>query len=75
MNFFTNLNDDQIALLGCAAALLFTGTTMSLSYFIGRWRFPEAPAFSGAALIPARAAAEIASADIAGHSPKRRSAA
>jgi hypothetical protein len=38
MELFSNLSDDQIALLGCATALMATGTLMSLSYFIGRNR-------------------------------------
>jgi len=33
-----SLTDDQIALLGCAAALTVAGTIMSLSYYIGRGR-------------------------------------
>jgi hypothetical protein len=33
-----SLTDDQVALLGCAAALIVTGTMMSLSYYIGRAR-------------------------------------
>jgi hypothetical protein len=38
MELFSNLSDDQVALLGCAAALVTTGTIMCLSYFIGRGR-------------------------------------
>jgi hypothetical protein len=38
MELFHNLSDDQIALLGCAAALVTTGSIMCLSYFIGRGR-------------------------------------
>jgi hypothetical protein len=38
MELFSNLSDDQIALLGCAAALVTTGSIMCLSYFIGRGR-------------------------------------
>jgi hypothetical protein len=33
-----SLTDDQIALLGCAAALSVAGAIMSLSYYIGRGR-------------------------------------
>jgi hypothetical protein len=33
-----SLSDDQIALVGCAAALMIAGTIMSLSYYIGRAR-------------------------------------
>jgi hypothetical protein len=35
---WNSLTDDQVALLGCAAALFVTGTMMSLSYYIGRSR-------------------------------------
>ena len=38
MEFFHNLTDDQLALLGCAAALVLSGTVMALSYFVGRAR-------------------------------------
>jgi hypothetical protein len=38
MELFSNLSDDQIALLGCAVALVTTGSIMCLSYFIGRSR-------------------------------------
>jgi hypothetical protein len=33
-----HLSDDQWALIGCAAALVLSGTLMSLSYFIGQAR-------------------------------------
>ena len=36
MQFFSQLTDDQFALLGCAVALIVTGTMMSLSYYIGQ---------------------------------------
>ena len=36
MDFLNGLSDDQTALLGCACALLVTGTMMSLSYYVGR---------------------------------------
>jgi len=38
MELFSNLSDDQVALLGCAVALVTTGSIMCLSYFIGRGR-------------------------------------
>ena len=38
MEFFTNLTDDQFALIGCFIALAVSGTLMSLSYFVGRHR-------------------------------------
>jgi hypothetical protein len=37
-----SLSDDQIALVGCAIALLLMGTIMSLSYYIGRGRMSSA---------------------------------
>jgi hypothetical protein len=41
MELFSNLSDDQIALLGCAVALVTTGSIMCLSYFIGRGHSQE----------------------------------
>lgn len=38
MQIFSQLTDDQFALLGCAVALIVTGTMMSLSYYIGQSR-------------------------------------
>ena len=38
VEIFRSLSDDQIALVGCAAALMIAGTIMSLSYYIGRGR-------------------------------------
>jgi len=38
MEIFRNLTDDQLALLGCVVALVFSGTVMALSHFIGRAR-------------------------------------
>jgi hypothetical protein len=38
MEFLSNLSDDQFALLGCAAALVTTGSLMCLSYFVGHGR-------------------------------------
>jgi hypothetical protein len=43
MELFSHLSDDQIALLGCAAALVTTSTIMSLSHFLGRGRTESAP--------------------------------
>jgi hypothetical protein len=42
IELWKSLSDDQMALVGCAAALMITGTMMSLSYYIGRGR--RAPA-------------------------------
>lgn len=36
MELFTNAADDQIALMGCAAALLFSGGLMYISFFVSR---------------------------------------
>jgi hypothetical protein len=38
IELWKSLSDDQMALVGCAAALTITGTMMSLSYYIGRGR-------------------------------------
>ncbi len=38
IELWKSLSDDQMALVGCAAALMVTGTIMSLSYYIGRGR-------------------------------------
>lgn len=37
MPVFDSLNDDQVALLGCAVALLLCGGGMVLSYTLRRW--------------------------------------
>jgi hypothetical protein len=37
MELFQTLNDDQTAMIGCAAALFVSGTLMSLSYYVGRF--------------------------------------
>jgi hypothetical protein len=42
LELWKSLSDDQIALVGCAAALLLMGTIMSLSYYIGRGRVSSA---------------------------------
>jgi hypothetical protein len=38
MDIFSNLTDDQIALLGCVAALISSGGLMVVSHYIGRMR-------------------------------------
>jgi hypothetical protein len=38
IELWKSMSDDQIALVGCAAALFITGMMMSLSYYIGRGR-------------------------------------
>jgi hypothetical protein len=60
MEFFSNLSDDQIALLGCAAALVTTGTIMSLSHFLGRSRTESAPMPTRVAMPVIAETAEIA---------------
>lgn len=35
MDILNNLSDDQLALLGCMAALLVSATIMCLSYYVG----------------------------------------
>jgi len=47
IELWKSLSDDQMALAGCAAALLVTGTIMSLSYYIGRARMAPAGQKSG----------------------------
>jgi hypothetical protein len=42
IELWKSLSDDQMALVGCAAALIITGTMMSLSYYIGRGRMTPA---------------------------------
>ena len=37
MRFLDSLNDDQVALLGCATALLLCGSAMVISYTLSRW--------------------------------------
>ncbi len=37
MDFLNGLSDDQTAFIGCAFALLASGTIMSLSYYVGRF--------------------------------------
>ena len=41
MQTITTLTDDQVALIGCAVALLVTGTIMSLSFYLGKGRKQE----------------------------------
>lgn len=41
MDIFRNASDDQIALMGCAVALLLSGGLMYVSYFVGRLRQPQ----------------------------------
>lgn len=38
MGFFENASDDQVALVGCAVALLLSGGLMYLSYVLGQGR-------------------------------------
>jgi len=41
MDIFRNASDDQIALMGCAVALLLSGGLMYVSYFVGQLRQPK----------------------------------
>jgi hypothetical protein len=59
MELFSNLSDDQIALLGCAVALVTTGSIMCLSYFIGRGRVQTSPVATRVAMPVVAEAAEI----------------
>lgn len=72
MEFLSNLSDDQIALLGCATALVMTGSLMCVSYFVGRGRTQSAGQAS-----PATAVAQRPEVAIAGNAQetKHRSAA
>ena len=38
MDIFSNLTDDQLALLGCVAALVTSSGLMFVSHYIGRLR-------------------------------------
>jgi len=42
MGFLESLNDDQVALLGCAVALFLCGGAMTISYTLRRWVSGEA---------------------------------
>lgn len=66
MEFLSNLSDDQIALLGCATALVMTGSLMCVSYFVGRGRTQSAGQAS-----PATAVAQRSEVAIAGNWRKR----
>jgi hypothetical protein len=74
MELFSNLSDDQIALLGCATALVSTGSLMCLSYFIGRGRMQGAQAASPDRSVAISGMAEATVAEVADRS-KHRSAA
>jgi hypothetical protein len=74
MNLLSTLNDDQIALLGCAGALLATGSLMSLSYFLGRWRL-QVPAMAKTGAVARRSARDSDAIPASMASKKRRNAA
>jgi hypothetical protein len=69
------LSDDQIALVGCAAALCVAGTIMSLSYYIGRGRIAAAGRRSGALPVSDSRATPLQPASAESPVPERRSAA
>ena len=60
MELFSHLSDDQIALLGCAAALVTTSTIMSLSHFLGRSRLQPVPMPAPVAMRVVSEAGELA---------------
>jgi hypothetical protein len=74
MELFSNLSDDQIALLGCATALVSTGSLMCLSYFIGRGRMQGSRSASPERSVAISGMVEANTAEAADRS-KRRSAA
>lgn len=43
MDIISTLTDDQLALLGCFAAIVVSGTIMSLSYYVGPRRSAAEP--------------------------------
>jgi hypothetical protein len=59
IELWKSLSDDQMALVGCAAALLVTGTIMSLSYYIGRARMTPAREESGELAVIDSQAAQV----------------
>jgi hypothetical protein len=59
IELWKSLSDDQMALVGCAAALMVTGTIMSLSYYIGRARLTPAGQKSGELSVVESQAAQI----------------
>jgi hypothetical protein len=75
MEFLSNLSDDQIALLGCATALVSTGSLMCLSYFIGRGRMQASRASLSASSAAVSGMAEATASDAANRPSKHRSAA
>jgi len=75
MEFLSNLSDDQIALLGCATALVSTGSLMCLSYFIGRGRMQASRVSSRANGATIAGLAEVTAANAAKQPSKHRSAA
>lgn len=74
IELWKSLSDDQMALVGCAVALMVTGTIMSLSYYIGRGRMAYAGQKSGELAVVDRQAAHIL-ATVARADAQRRDAA
>jgi hypothetical protein len=62
MEILSNLSDDQIALLGCATALVITGSLMCVSYFIGRGQTQHAGSKAPLTAVAQRPEAAIAGA-------------
>ncbi len=74
MDLFSNLSDDQVALLGCATALVVSGAVMSLSYYIGRNRIASSGAIADRAPTPALELAAIEIGEREKQSPHRSAA-
>ncbi|HEV8002654.1 MAG TPA: hypothetical protein VGP63_22395 [Planctomycetaceae bacterium] len=75
IELWKSLSDDQMALVGCAAALLVTGTIMSLSYYIGRGRMTPAREKAGELSVIDSQAAQILPTAARTAGAKRRDAA
>lgn len=54
MEILNNASDDQIALMGCAAAILICGGMMYLSFFVGRQGKNEETTGRSIPMTPAR---------------------
>jgi hypothetical protein len=75
MEFLSNLSDDQMALWGCATALVSTGSLMCLSYYIGRGRMQASRRSAPATTSAIASLAEASAADATRQPSKHRSAA
>ncbi len=76
IELWKSLSDDQMALTGKAAALMVTGTMMSLSYDIGRGRSaPAGQKTSEPLVVDSQAAQMLPTVFAIGRRPQRREAA